>query len=122
MRLDRPSEARRWNCGPQTPIKQAETTETAPAGRARAFTERLKASAQRWRPSMKTTAKALGAAALLLILLLTGPIVYRTGQRWSFYFSCPYETDGTTDPDIVAKSCWRMAGVAVMNGGKLPRP
>jgi hypothetical protein len=106
----------------QSPIDRAETAETAPVGRTKAFTERLKASVQRWRASMKTTANLLGAVALLLALLFAGPIVYRAGQRWSFYFSCPYQSEHYPDPDDLARDCWRLAGLAVMHGGKLPRP
>lgn len=69
---------------------------------------------------MTTTAKVLGAAVLLLALLFAGPIVYRAGQRWTFYFSCPYGTEG--DPEATSEHCWRLAGIAVMHGGKLPNP
>jgi hypothetical protein len=48
--------------------------------------------------------------ALLLVLLFSGPIVYRQGERVALYLSCPY-----------ADSCWEMAGHAVMHGGRLPR-
>jgi hypothetical protein len=105
----------------QTPIDRAETAETTPAGRTTTFTARLKASAQSWRADMKTPAKVLGAVALLLALLFAGPIVYRAGQRWGLYFSCPYRVENYPDPDDRAKECWQMAGFAVMHGGKLPR-
>jgi hypothetical protein len=97
---------------------RAETADTALAGHTTTLTARLKASAQRWRASMKTTAKVLGAVALLLILLFAGPIVFRAGQRWSFYFSCPYGDE--SDQEAASKHCWRLAGIAVMHGGKLP--
>jgi hypothetical protein len=103
----------------QTPSDPPETAETADPARITTFAARLKASGEGWRENMKIPIRVLGVAALLLVLLFVGPIVYRAGQRWSFYFSCPYENDGI-DPDAISKNCWRMAGEAVIRGGKLP--
>ena len=49
-------------------------------------------------------------AALLLVLLFVGPVVYRTGQRVALYLNCPY-----------GDACWAEARHAVMHGGKMPR-
>jgi hypothetical protein len=71
--------------------------------------------------SMKTPLKILSAAALLLVLLFVGPIVYRTGQRWSLYLNCP---DYGSNDDAKAQAnaqCWEKAGRAVMYGGRWPR-
>ncbi len=64
-----------------------------------------------------TPLKLLAAAALLLVLLFVGPIVYKTGERVALYLNCAAPT-WYRGEDV---SCWTASGVAVMHGGRLPR-
>ncbi len=67
---------------------------------------------------MKTPLKVLGGAGLLLVVLFLAPIVYGAGQRWNIYLNCPADYRSTEEG---RDHCWRSAGVAVMNGGRIPR-
>ena len=57
--------------------------------------------------------KALAAAALLLVLLFTGPVVYRTGQRVALWLNCSSQQFGD--------GCWEVSSFAVLHGGRMPR-